>query len=49
MGAIKRALNLYNHNREGFRTLQRHEMRQDYSWNVPAGRYMDLFHQMLGW
>ena len=49
LAAVKRALNLYNNNREGFIALQKHEMCQDYSWNVPAGRYMDLFHQMLGW
>jgi len=22
-------------------------MEQDFSWNVPAGRYMELFHRML--
>ena len=49
LAAVKRAIHLYNDNREGFRALQHHEMCQDYSWNVPAGRYMDLFHQMLGW
>jgi len=49
MAALKRCLNLYNHNREGFRALQKIEMEQDFSWNVPAGRYMDLFHNMLAW
>ncbi len=49
MAAIKRALNLYNHNREGFQALQYYEMTRDFSWDVPAGRYMDLFHQMLSW
>ena len=48
-GALRRCLNLYHHNREGFRALQRVDMQQDFSWNVPAGRYMDLFHRMLGW
>ncbi len=47
--ALKRCLNLYNNNRTAFRALQRREMEQDFSWNVPAGRYMELFHQMLGW
>ena len=47
--ALKRCLDLYNHDREGFRALQRTDMQQDFSWNVPARRYMDLFHQMLGW
>ena len=49
MASVKRALDLYNNDREGFRALQRHEMSQDFSWNVPAGRYMELFHNMLSW
>ena len=49
MAAIKRALNLYNEDRDGFRALQKREMETDFSWNVPAGRYMELFHQMLAW
>ncbi len=49
MAALKRALNLYNYNRDGFRRLQKVEMEQDFSWNVPAGRYMELFHNMLSW
>ncbi len=49
MAALKRCLNLYNNNREGFRRLQKIEMEQDFSWNVPAGRYMELFHNMLSW
>ena len=49
LASLKRCLHLYNHNREGFRALQRTDMSQDFSWNVPAGRYMDLFHRMLGW
>ncbi|MBQ6839523.1 MAG: glycogen synthase [Oscillospiraceae bacterium] len=48
-GAIRRCLNLYHNNREGFRALQRAGMEQDFSWNVPAGRYMEQFHRMLGW
>ena len=49
LAAVKRALNLYNHNREGFRALQKREMEQDFSWDVPAGKYMDLFRNMLSW
>ena len=48
LASLKRALDLYNHNREGFRALQRTAMSQDFSWNVPAGRYMELFYRMLG-
>ena len=47
--AIRRCLNLYEGNREGFRVLQKREMEQDFSWNVPAGRYMELFEKMLLW
>ena len=49
MAAVKRALNLYNNNRDAFRALQKKEMETDFSWNVPAGRYMELFHQMCSW
>ena len=49
MAAVKRALNLYNNDREGFRALQKTDMEQDFSWNVPAGRYMELFNRMLAW
>ena len=48
LAALKRALHLYNTDREGFRTLQKRDMSQDFSWNKPAKRYMELFHQMLG-
>ena len=49
MGALKRCLALYNNNPEAFRALQKKEMDTDFSWNVPAGRYMELFNQMLSW
>ena len=49
LASLKRCLNLYNHNREGFRALQQRDMEQDFSWNVPAGRYMELFRNMLSW
>jgi starch synthase len=49
LGALKRCLDLYHENRSGFRELQRTDMLQDFSWDKPAQRYMDLFHRMLGW
>ena len=49
MAAIKRCLDLYNYNRDGFRALQKKEMETDFSWDVPAGRYMELFKNMLSW
>ena len=46
--AVKRALGLYHFDRDGFRRLQYTDMTQDFSWDVPAGRYMELFRRMLG-
>ena len=48
LSAIKRCLDLYNNNHEAFEALQKTDMEQDFSWNVPAGRYMELFKQMIG-
>ena len=48
LASLKRCLYLYNHNREGFQELQYRDMCQDFSWDKPAGRYMELFHRMLG-
>ena len=47
--AVKRALDLYNDNNEAFRALQKKEMEMDFSWDVPAGKYMDLFKNMISW
>ena len=47
LGALKRCLNLYHYNRDGFRALQHTDMIQDFSWDVPARRYMDLFYRMI--
>ncbi len=46
--SLKRALHLYRDNPEGFRTLQKRGMEQDFSWDVPAGKYMEQFYRMLG-
>jgi len=47
LASLKRAISLYNNNRDGFRALQKRGMEQDFSWNVPAQRYMDIFRSML--
>ena len=47
--AVKRALDLYNDNNEAFRALQKKEMEMDFSWDVPAGKYMELFTNMISW
>ena len=44
LGAVERCLNLYNNDSEGFRALQYRDMTQDFSWDKPAARYMELFH-----
>ena len=46
-GALKRCLELYKNQPEKFKALQETCMTQDFSWDKPAGRYMDLFHRML--
>ena len=47
LDAVKRAIHLYRDDREGFRALQYTDMTQDFSWDVPAQRYMDQFYRML--
>ena len=49
MGALKRCLDLYNNHRDKFRALQKHDMEQDFSWDKPAARYMELFRKMCSW
>jgi len=44
--ALKRCLQLYHHNRPQFRALQRTDMQQDFSWDKPAQKYMDLFRKL---
>jgi len=47
--SIQRALNLYNGDKEAWHALQKREMETDFSWDVPAARYMELFRNMLSW
>ena len=47
LAALKRGLHLYRSDRQAFRALQKRDMEQDFSWDVPAGKYMELFHRML--
>ena len=46
MDAVVRCLNLYHNNRAAFQALQHTDMSQDFSWDKPAARYMDLFRQI---
>ena len=49
LASIKRALNLYKDQPDAWKALIKKEMEMDFSWNVPAGRYMELFHHMCSW
>ncbi len=49
LGALRRCIHLYRDNRAGFRALQHRDMCQDFSWEKPAQRYMELFCHMLSW
>ena len=45
-GAVTRCLDLYDKDREAFRGLQKYDMAQDFSWDKPAAKYMELFTKM---
>ena len=47
-GALQRALHLYKEYPEAFRALQKRGMEQDFSWDVPAAKYMDQFQKIVG-
>ena len=44
--ALKRCLKLYRKSPEAFQALQKRDMEQDFSWDKPAKRYMQLFQTM---
>ena len=44
--ALTRSIDLYTQNREAFGALQKTCMSQDFSWNLPAQKYMTLFRKM---
>ena len=46
--SLRMCLNLYNNNRDGFRALQYRDMTQDFSWDKPAEKYMELFRKLVG-
>ena len=47
MGAILRAIRLYRDDPAAWKALQKRDMEQDFSWDKPAGKYMELFCKML--
>ena len=44
--AVEKCLRLYHNQPTAFRALQKLDMSQDFSWDKPAGRYMELFTKM---
>ena len=48
LGALQRALQLYENAPEAFRALQKRGMEQDFSWDVPAAKYLELFQKIVG-
>ena len=44
--ALLRCLNLYRNDPAQFRALQETDMQQDFSWDKPASRYMEIFQKM---
>lgn len=47
--SLVRCLNLYRNNPAAFQALQKRGMEMDFSWDVPAAKYMDQFHKMRSW
>ncbi len=45
--AIRRGVDLYQHDRDSFRGAQKRAMAADFSWKNSAGAYMDLYRQTL--
>ncbi len=46
LAALKRCIALYQTDNAHFRALQKTDMQQDFSWDKPAARYMELFQKM---
>jgi starch synthase len=44
--AVVNCLRLYHEKPTAFRALQKLDMSQDFSWDKPAARYMELFNKM---
>ena len=47
--AVNRCLRLYWDDPQGWKELVHRDMIQDFSWRIPAGKYMDLFRKVLSW
>ena len=47
LGAIDRALGDYYENHDAWVELAKNDMRADFSWELPAQKYMELYHSVL--
>ena len=47
LGAIDRALGDYYHNRKAFTRMAQRDMEEDFSWKLPARRYMALYEELI--
>jgi starch synthase len=47
LGAIDRALGDYYHNRAAWDRLAQKDMREDFSWKLPAEKYMKMYRSIL--
>jgi starch synthase len=48
LGAIQRALGLYEHDKAGWKAAVVHAMGCDFSWESSAKRYMEMYQKVLG-
>lgn len=47
LGAIDRAVGLYYNDRDRWNELAKHDMECDFSWQVPAAEYMQLYTELM--
>lgn len=46
LAAIDRAITLYYNDKDAWKRLQQHDMREDFSWKEPAAEYMKLYEEL---
>ena len=48
LGTLRWALDTYRHRPHAWRRMQKRAMRQDFSWNSSAGKYIELYENITG-